>query len=386
MVIRDGQPGWRLVRLVVVTATVAGALALARGGPVRRGRVLATLGTLALAVGLGLAPYLVKDRGSVAAPAAVVLVATGLALVVGGTAVATRGRPRLRRVGAGFGALVATVLVAFVVGPSVAATNVPRPALGATPASFDLDHETVALRTADGVRLAAWYVPSTNRAAVVLLHGAGSTRSSVLPQAAVLAGNGYGVLLLDARGHGTSGGRAMDFGWYGDADVAAATGFLAHRADVDPARIGVVGLSMGGEEAIGASGGNPAIRAVVAEGATARTAADEAWLSDDFGLRGSFQEGLEWAQDRVTDLLTGASVPRSLRTAVVRSGATRYLLVTAGNVDDEGRAAAHLAAVDPVRVDVWTVPGADHTGGLATRPAEWERRVVAFLDDALAPA
>lgn len=62
--------------------------------------------------------------------------------------------------------------------------------------------------------------------AIVLLHGAGSTRSDVLDQAAVLAHYGFGVLMIDARGHGDSGGRAMDFGWHGDADSAAATGYL----------------------------------------------------------------------------------------------------------------------------------------------------------------
>ena len=63
---------------------------------------------------------------------------------------------------------------------------------------------------------------------------------------------GYGVLLLDARGHGDSGGRAMDLGWFGDLDVTAAVDHLAARDDVDPDRIGAVGMSMGGEEAGGA--------------------------------------------------------------------------------------------------------------------------------------
>ena len=55
--------------------------------------------------------------------------------------------------------------------------------------------------------LAGWYAPSRNGAAVVLLHGAGSTRSNVLDEAVVLAEHGYGVLMLDARGHGESAGR-----------------------------------------------------------------------------------------------------------------------------------------------------------------------------------
>ena len=157
--------------------------------------------------------------------------------------------------------------MAFVVGPAVAVTNVPRPEIGATPASKGLSYEAVTVTTPDGVRLAGWYLSSTNRAAVVLLHGAGSTRSNVLDEAAVLARHGFGVLMIDARGHGDSAGRAMDFGWHGDADIAAATGYLAERPDVDPERIGVVGMSMGGEEAVGATSTNDRIRAVVAEGA-----------------------------------------------------------------------------------------------------------------------
>ena len=239
------------------------------------------------------------------------------------------------------------------------------------------------MTTDDGVRLAGWYLPSRNRAAVVLLHGAGSTRSNVLDEAAVLARHGFGVLMIDARGHGDSGGRAMDFGWHGDADIAAATGYLAERPDVDPQRIGVVGMSMGGEEAIGAAASNPLIGAVVAEGATARNAADEAWLSDRFGVRGLLQEQLERLQDMVTDVLTDASVPTSMRDAVAASGDTRYLLITAGNVADEGHAAAYIAAGAPDRVQIWTVPDGDHTGGLDTAPGEWERHVIDFLSEPL---
>jgi len=69
----------------------------------------------------------------------------------------------------------------------------------------------------------------------------------------------------------------MDFGWYGEADVSAGVSYLAGRSDVDEGRIAVVGLSMGGEEAIGAAAARR-IRAVVAEGATNRAFADrDSW-------------------------------------------------------------------------------------------------------------
>ncbi len=184
-------------------------------------------GAVMVAVGAGFLPFVAKDAGSPQALTGVVALIAGVALLVAGTVTRMRGRSRTRWVGGALGSVVIVGLVAFVVGPAVAATNVPRPATGATPGSRGLAYSSVAVRTADGVDLAGWYLPSSNGAAVVLLHGAGSTRSNVLDEAEVLARNGFGVLMIDARGHGESGGRAMDFGWHGDADVAAATAFLA---------------------------------------------------------------------------------------------------------------------------------------------------------------
>ena len=280
-------------------------------------------------------------------------------------------------------ALVLAAVVSFVAAPAVAATHVPRPLLGATPSSVGLASSPVRLTTDDGVHLAAWYVPSTNRAAVVVLHGAGATRSNILAQAAALARGGFGVLMVDARGHGASGGRAMDFGWQGDLDVAAATDYLAQRADVDTNRIGVVGISMGGEEAIGASGANRAIRAVVAEGATARVAGDNAWLSDQYGARGGLTEQLHHARDLVTGALTSAPQPQTLRSAAAASAGTKYMLITAGHDVDERFAAEYIAGGARGRTQIWTVANAAHAAGFRVAPLEWERRVVAFLRAAL---
>ena len=75
-----------------------------------------------------------------------------------------------------------------------------------------------------------------------------------------------------------------------------------------PDRIGVVGLSMGGEEAIGAAGVDPRVRAVVAEGATNRVAADKGYLAA-YGVRGQIQRGIDWATYAVAGLLTPAPEP-----------------------------------------------------------------------------
>jgi uncharacterized protein len=266
----------------------------ARRNVLRAGLVFAA-GCLALGVGIGLGlPYLAKagfHAGTVIG--LVVLVAGLLLLGIGGVSL-VRSVRSWRRVLVVPALLAVVAGAVLVLGQAVAATSVPPTTVGAaTPAAFDLPFDEVTFPAADGVTLAGWYIPSTNKAAVVLLHGAGSTRSSVLGHAVVLGRHGYGVLLFDARGHGRSGGRAMDFGWYGDQDVSAAVTFLRTRPAVDDERIAAVGLSMGGEEAIGAAATDTGVRAVVAEGATNRVAADRAWLSEEFGWRGAVQEGMD---------------------------------------------------------------------------------------------
>lgn len=313
-----------------------------------------------------------------------VAVGIGLAAVVVGTVVllrALRGWWRLLVLPVVLAALLAVDVLAV----GLLAAAGPRPGAGArTPADVGLTARDVVVPTADGERLAGWYVPTRTGAAVVLLHGSGSSRAAVLDHAAVLAGHGYGVLAVDARGHGDSTGRPMRWGWNGEEDVPATITHLLAQGDVDAGRVAVVGLSMGGEEAIGAAARDPRVAAVVAEGVTGRQAADLGWLSDVYGWRGAVQEVLEAGQTAVAAALTPVPEPVPLRDAVRLAAPRPVLLVAAGEVPDEQHAATHLTAAAPGTVETWVVPGAGHTGALATDPAGWERRVLAFLDAATA--
>ena len=389
LVVSDGAPGWRVVRglaVALVTALVARAL----GDPGPRSRAVAWLvvlaGGVATAAGVGIAVPAV-DGGAVTAAgvAGVLLTVGGLVLVLVAALRASRDLRLWTRALTWIGVVVLVVLCLSTVGQAVAATNVPGTDVGdETPADRGLEFSDVRVRTDDGIELAGWYVPSENGAAVVLRHGAGSTRSDVLDHAAVLGSNGYGVLAIDARGHGDSGGRAMDFGWYGDADIAAAVSFLEGRPEVDDGGIAVVGMSMGGEEAIGALATDERIAAVVAEGVGQRVAADKEWLVERYGWRGRVQVAADRVMYGLTDLLTAADPPIPLADAV-NAAAPRPVLVIAGGAEhDEPEVAAHLVAASPGNVEQWVVAGAGHIGGLRAEPAEWERRVVAFLDEATA--
>ncbi|MGD9704265.1 MAG: alpha/beta hydrolase [Acidimicrobiia bacterium] len=380
----DGSMLWRSVRVVVVGAVTVTAVRTDVRWQ-RHAQFLLALVATAAGVGIGL-PHVVKTGLSIRAAAGLAALVAGLLLLVAG---AVRLWARLRSWRRLLVIPVALVMLVFVLAPlsiAIAATNVPRTSIGSrTPADLGMAYDDVVLQTSDGVDLAGWYVPSENGAAVVLLHGAGSTRSATLDHAAVLARHGYGVVLLDARGHGESGGRAMDFGWYGDDDVAAVVTFLERQPEIDPQRIGAVGLSMGGEEAVGAAAALPGIRAVVAEGATGRTAADKAWMSDVYGVRGWVQERIEWMTFSLTDLLTAADPPIALHDAVAVAAPRPVLLIAAGNVSDEADAARFIGSASPTTVEIWQVPDTGHTDGLTTHPEEWEARVTTFLAEHLGP-
>lgn len=385
---RDGSPGWQAVRVIEVTllAALVAAVAL-RFGRRARGLALLPAGILVTALGVGVSAQWIPKAGWGAVSAAGVLaLMAGLACLIFGLMDLGGSLAGWSRWAVVVTALLSSAVLLLSLAIAVAATNVPPTRLtDETPADRGLPFEEASFSTLDGITLSGWYVPSANRAAVVLLHGAGSTRSSVLDHATVLARGGYGVLLFDSRGHGESGGRAMDFGWFGDLDIAAAVDYLEGRHDVDPARLGAVGLSMGGEQAIGAAAGDARLAVIVAEGATGRTADDKAWMADAYGFRGWVQARVDDLTYWFADLLTSADPPLRLREAVARMAPRPLLMIVAGEVPDERRAAEHIRAASPDTVRVWEITGAGHTGGLATAPAEWADGVLAFLDEALTP-
>jgi dienelactone hydrolase len=371
--------------LAVLLTTMAALPALATARDRLRGAVAFGAGLLATGSGVGIGVPHVAKSGLVGLTVAGMLSLAAGFVLLGSGAVTLIASVRLRwRVPVTLALLVVVAVAVGTLGPAVAATNVPETELGtATPATLGLTYSDVEFETPDGVLLSGWYLPSRSRAALVLLHGAGSTRSSVLAHAEVLARHGYGVLLFDARGHGRSGGRAMDFGWYGDEDIAGALSYLQRRSDVDSDRLAAVGMSMGGEAAIGAAAGDERIKAVVAEGATNRVGGDTAWLSDEFGWRGTIQERLEWLRYGTTDLLTDARKPITLHDAVREASPRPVLLIAAGDVADEPKAARYIQSAAPDTVERWVVPDSGHTDGLATDPEAWEARVIHFLAAAL---
>ena len=118
------------------------------------------------------------------------------------------------------------------------------------------------LRAADGLGLAATYWPgrSPRSPAILLLHGNGASRAAMAENAAWLAAQGYSALTLDLRGHGESDRAPKSFGLAESRDAAAAIEWLRANGH---ARVGVVGVSLGGASALLGDDGPVAADALV---------------------------------------------------------------------------------------------------------------------------
>ena len=228
--------------------------------------------------------------------------------------------------------------------------------------------------------MVGWYRATRNGAAVIVLPGSGGEKGSVAAHADVLARHGYGVLSVDSRGTGDSGGVGNAWGWHGSDDIAGALGWLARQRGVDPARMAVLGLSMGGEVALTTAATDVRIAAVVAEGASARVAEDLGYLPWD--VSGVIQRIDAWLMYEVAALMTEVPRPPRLVDAVAAAAGRVPVLLVVGNDPAEVAAAGPFVAAAP-GLEVWRLPDTPHIQSLAVHPEEWEARVIGFLDAAL---
>ena len=283
----------------------------------------------------------------------------------------SRRRRYTRRGLAVVGAVLLTGLVLFPTSIAYVVTHtaravVPEPNLGATP-------EDVSFTTSDGLRLEGWFVPSKNGATVIAFPG----RSGPQKHARMLVSHGYGVLLFDRRGEGASEGDPNTFGWVGDRDLHAAAAYLQSRPDVDPERIGAIGLSVGGEMLIHAAAHSDAFKAIVSEGASGQSVRDQL---DNVSTRDAI---MGYAPVTVaTALFTSTLPPPRLKNEVARIAPTASFFVYGengqGGTETKPNKAYYAAAGQPKQI--WEVPNGQHIAGITTEPAEYERRVIGFFD------
>lgn len=235
------------------------------------------------------------------------------------------------------------------------------------------DLKEVTFRSSDGTRLGGWYVPSRNGASVIVTHGTGSDRSTMLAELRILSEASFGVLAFDWPGNGASEG---DVRWniQERQALSAAIDWLSRRRDVVGGQVGGLGFSMGGYIMAQVAAKDTRLRAIV----LLATPSDYAelthwqhrkwgWLSEwpaELALRRS---GMPTTEQRPVDVV-GEIAPRPL--AVVRGDAD-------DTVPEFMTRSIYAAARAPKALLI--IPGAKHGGYAQAAPDAYRSWLVRFF-------
>lgn len=261
-----------------------------------------------------------------------------------------------------------------------------QPALG--PSDFGLPAEAISLTASDGSRSAGWLIPHPKPTGLLLmLHGYGASKEDLLDIARALYEQGtFHLLLLDARGHGASGGSTVSFGHQEMRDVHAALEFAAHRPECRGLPIGCYGISMGGAMALLAAVEFRQIQAVITDSTYAdlsNAIARTQWLTYHIPRFPLGQMTL-WG----TELRLGRRMRDLSPQRVIGQITPRPVLLIHGTEDatipKEEAMALYHAAQEPK--ELWLIEGAEHVAGFYKERQEYPRRIVQFLQHVFARA
>lgn len=121
----------------------------------------------------------------------------------------------------------------------------PSGSVQLSPADANLAYDDLKLTTEDGEQLHAWYIPTEQTAAPLLLffHGNAGNISHRLESLQIFHQLGLNVLIIDYRGYGNSTGTPSEAGLYKDAQ--AAWDWAVNESATPPEQIILFGRSLG---------------------------------------------------------------------------------------------------------------------------------------------
>jgi uncharacterized protein len=278
--------------------------------------------------------------------------------------------PRRRITGAAVFSIALGMSACMLAGPSLRRVTSPPAQLGA---------RTVVFGSTSGSLIHAWLSHGrTGAGAVLLLHGAGANRESMLGRAQFLHDEGFTVLAPDFQAHGESPGEHVTFGARESLDAAAAMAYLHEVAPGE--RVGVIGVSMGGAATL-LGPGPIAANAFVLESVypTIRNAVSDR-LATWFGPLGGVARLFTSPLIGVVGSEIGVG-ERELQPIDRIGRITAPLLLISGTEDPYTpiAEAESLYAHAPARKSFWPVAGAGHEDLHQFAPREYEQRVGTFL-------
>lgn len=232
------------------------------------------------------------------------------------------------------------------------------------------------LETEDGYSIRIWYYPTKNHAVIINLGGlTGSLGDQPFPLKTLIQ-KGFGLVQVDTRAC-ASPAAPVTLGGNELYDAEAALLFLKGNDDVDKARIGVLGFSLGGATAIRLAARHPEIQAVVRDGGFSNLgellnpSTHNSFVLELFQITCvalfKISTGIDpWEVSPLDDL--NLISPRSV-------------MLIYGESEANYGVEQYKAAKEPKTL--WIVPDGAHGMNYSVAPDEYEERLITFLSKTL---
>ena len=241
----------------------------------------------------------------------------------------------------------------------------------------DFPAESISLPSESGSVVAGWHVKAPlSHGVVVLVHGIGGSRLSMLDRARWLYAEGYSIVSIDLQGHGASPGTHITIGYLEQHDVRTAVEYARRQHPGEP--IGVLGVSLGGASALLASPLGidalviesvfPDIRRAVHNRVGARLGMLSHLPAELLLVQMKPRFGIDPDEICPIQCLPNIDCP-----VLIMSGAAD-LHTTVSETKEMFQAAS-----EPKQL--WLVDGAAHVDLMQAAPSEYKTRVITFLNE-----
>ena len=242
----------------------------------------------------------------------------------------------------------------------------------------DAEFKNIPFKSRDGLELFGRFIPSRNRATIILAHGLGRSGNDLILLARLLVQAGYGVFVIDLRAHGKSHGDTSTFGLREGDDVAGAVDYLLTRIDVHGDKIGAFGVSLGAQAVLRGALKTDRIHALALDGLGPSTLNDHGgrpqslirWVNYPFNWVYYFiYQFMIGGRDKGVIEVIGEIMPCPI------------FFIAGGEKDIYFSRLFYQAAREPK--ELWELPDAQHAGGLVQNPQEYMRRLISFFEKSL---
>ena len=244
----------------------------------------------------------------------------------------------------------------------------------------DLRPQEVGIASRTHITISGRFFSGPRRATLILSHGYGESQDQMLPYVEFLHKGGYNVLTYDMRSRGRSGGEAVTLGALEQLDLVSVVDYLTTRSDVDPDKIGALGLSLGASTTLLAAAQDLRIKAIV----------DDSGFSDATNVvASSFEHFIGLSPFlfapitiAISEWRTGTNIKTIRPAGVVGRISPRavFIIHCLGDhiVPPENSRRMFAAALEPKQV--WWIQTGGHVDGHNVVREEYERRVTSFFD------